>query len=73
MISPRNNKVLDIQEIELCLCPVCAAQFFQSSEHVIRRKDMEQTELDTCTYCDIRSGYDFIITSRRKRMGDDKV
>lgn len=30
--------------IELSLCPVCASQFYQSNEHIIRRSNPFQNE-----------------------------
>lgn len=52
------------QPLELCLCPACAKQFFDSKEYRISRANLLQTDKSTCDYCSVRTGYDFII--RRK-------
>ena len=57
----------------LCLCPICAAQFFNSSEHIIRRINPLNTVKESCTYCQVRSGYDYIITHARKKIGSDRA
>jgi len=28
---------------------------------------------ETCTYCDVRNGYDYIIIKKKKRLGDDRI
>ena len=60
-------------ELLLCLCPVCARQFMNSPNHVITRVDRWQTVRNTCTYCDVRQGYDYRIIRKKKKMGDDRV
>lgn len=59
------------EEMTLCLCPVCASQFFNSPEHVIRRVDPLKKEKDTCAYCELREGYLYRVIHRKKRLGDD--
>ena len=59
----------------LCLCSVCAQQFYDSPGHVIRRADLGQKHTETCTYCNVRTGFDFEIRSReytglKRRDGD---
>lgn len=61
------------EEMLLCLCPTCASQFYNSPVHVIRRVDPLQRAMESCTYCEVRKGYDYRITHRRKRLGDDLV
>jgi len=54
------------EKLLLCLCPTCASQFYYSPEHIIKRVDPYQKDKETCTYCDIRRGYDFEITKKKK-------
>ena len=67
---PRREKEAP-EEMLLCLCPTCASQFYNSPVHVIRRVDPLQRATESCTYCEVRNGYDYRITHRRKRLGDD--
>ncbi|NCB27372.1 MAG: type II toxin-antitoxin system PemK/MazF family toxin [Bacteroidia bacterium] len=60
-------------EMTLCLCPVCASQFYNSPDHIIRRVNPLQSHKETCTYCDVRNGYDYIIIKKKKRLGDDRI
>lgn len=57
----------------LCLCSVCAEQFYNSPGHVIRRADRNQKYKELCTYCNVRTGYDFEVRERDapKRRVDD--
>ena len=50
--------------IELCLCGKCASAFFNTPGHYIKRADKTQTIKDTCTYCNVRQGYDYIVVDR---------
>lgn len=59
-------------DMVLCLCPTCASQFFNSPVHVIRRIDRYQRNKDYCTYCDVRLGYDYRVSLRRKKIGEDR-
>ena len=58
-------------EMVLCLCPVCARQFFNSPDYVIQRIG-PITPKDTCTYCNVRMGRVYRVTAKKKRMGDDR-
>lgn len=49
------------QNMELCLCPKCARQFYNASSQKIRRSDPIQVIMDVCDCCRIRRGYDFIL------------
>ena len=60
-------------EMQLCLCPVCARQFINSPDHVVTRVDRWQKVRNTCTYCNVRQGYDYRIVRKKKKMGDDRV
>ena len=47
--------------MELCLCPRCASQFYNASSQRIKRADPIQVYLDVCDCCRTRRGYDFIL------------
>ena len=47
--------------MELCLCPSCASQFYTASSQRIKRADPIQVYLDVCDCCRTRRGYDFIL------------
>ena len=48
----------------LCLCRTCAENFYGSGAFVLRRVNADQTEKDTCTYCNSRKGFDYEITRK---------
>ena len=50
----------------LCLCRTCAENFYGSGAFVLRRVNSEQTEKDTCTYCNSRKGFDYEIISKNR-------
>ena len=50
----------------LCLCRTCAENFYGSGAFVLRRVNAEQTEKDTCTYCNSRKGFDYEIIPKNK-------
>ena len=52
------------EEMELCLCTVCASAFYSIPSYRIVRKDFDQKVKDVCTYCNCRLGYDFLISKR---------
>lgn len=54
-------------EMELCLCPICASQFFNSPDHIIRRVNPLCDVKDDCTYCQVRQGYDYMIRRVKKK------
>ena len=54
-------------EHEMCLCAKCADQYYQTHEYYIRRRDMNQTVKEKCDFCNTRSGYDFIISSKKEK------
>ena len=55
-------------EMTLCLCPICAAQFYNSPEHIIRRVDPLGAMKDDCTYCQVRKGYDYVVKTKKKKQ-----
>jgi len=57
------------EKLLLCLCPICANQFYNSSEHIIKRVDLNQEIKETCTYCQVREGFDFEITKKKVKRG----
>lgn len=59
-------------EMVLTLCGTCLRQFILSPEHIVRRIDRTQTK-EPCMYCQVRGGYDYRITQKKKRMGDDRL
>lgn len=48
----------------LCLCRTCAENFYGSGAFVLHRVGVEQTEKDTCTYCNSRKGVDYELTRK---------
>ena len=56
-------KKLD-KPILMCLCPVCAKPFYNSKEHFIIRADRDQTIKETCMFCNVRQGYDYLIRKK---------
>lgn len=57
----RIHKKIVGEPMELCLCSRCASQFYNSRHYFIKRADYDQTAKEPCTYCNIRTGYDFLI------------
>lgn len=51
-----NNAIL------LCLCPTCAGEFYNAPGHYIKRADINQTTKSICTRCNVRQGYDFLVS-----------
>lgn len=56
-------KKLD-KPVLMCLCPVCAKPFYNSKEHFIIRADQNQTIKETCMFCNVRQGYDYLIRKK---------
>ena len=55
--SPRRRR--SRHAMEMCLCPRCAQQFYDSPDFFIQRRDLFQIEKDRCTFCSYRTGYDY--------------
>ena len=51
----------------LCLCPICAADFYLSGKYTIRKADEMQVVKDICTYCQVRRGMDYILIKKKIR------
>ena len=56
-------KKLD-KPVLMCLCPVCAKPFYNSKEHFIIRADQDQIIKETCMFCNVRQGYDYLIRKK---------
>ena len=56
-------KKLD-KPVLMCLCPVCAKPFYNSKEHFIIRADRDQTIKETCMFCNVRQGYDYLVRKK---------
>lgn len=59
---------LKYDEVELCLCPACVKQFFETEQFIVRRVDQFSKEKDQCCYCNERSGFDYRIINKQKRV-----
>ena len=60
----------------ICLCAACASAFYNVPTIRIKRADRYQFVKDTCTYCGIRSGYDYIVAPRKvlqRHSGDEAM
>lgn len=60
LIDPVPNK------LTLCLCRTCADNFYGTGAFILRRVNSEQTEKDTCIYCNQRMGYDYEIIPKNR-------
>ena len=49
--------------IELTLCPSCVRQFYNTRNFYVCRVNQYQQERDKCSYCGIRSGWDYIVST----------
>lgn len=54
--------------LTMCLCYTCAEYFRNTGAHRVYRLDPEQTVRDTCTYCNYRSGFDYIIIEKKPKQ-----
>lgn len=57
------------QKLILCLCSTCADNFCSTGAFSLRRVNPNQTEKETCTYCNQRPGYDFEVMPRKRGRG----
>ena len=61
-----NDRGLHEAEV-LCLCPICAANFYLSGKYTIRKADEMQVVKDICTYCQVRRVMDYILIKKKTR------
>lgn len=67
MISCGLSEVKDSRrKMEMCLCPFCVRHFRDVPNQTVRRKDYQQEIKEVCTFCNIRMGYDYVITDVMK-------
>lgn len=52
------------KSILMTLCPVCAKPFYESEEHYIKRADLHQKIKGDCMFCNVRTGYDYLIRKK---------
>ena len=50
--------------ILMTLCPVCAKPIYESDEHYIKRADLHQKIKGDCMFCNVRTGYDYLIRKK---------
>lgn len=55
----------------MCLCPKCRSMFFSTPGCVIKRVDKEQITKDTCTYCNVRLGFDYYVYNKQEQAKQD--
>ncbi len=48
----------------LTLCPRCAAQFYNSASHHIKKAQSHQNVKEVCMFCNVRRGIDYYIYPR---------
>ena len=53
-----------LQKLTLCLCSTCVDNFFGTGAYHLKRVDPNQIEKETCTYCNQRRGYDYIVVKK---------
>lgn len=46
----------------MTLCKTCAQSFLDSNSYALRQVSASQDAKDTCTICNVRTGYDFEVT-----------
>ena len=51
----------------LTLCPRCAAQFYNSASHYIKKAQENQKVKEVCMFCNVRRGVDYYIYSQEYR------
>ncbi len=64
-MSKSKNTRQGIGTILLTLCGRCVQQFRNTGEHIVRRADFKQKTMDTCSYCGLRRGWDYLVKNRR--------
>ena len=66
-LAMKKNRDKNDKPMLLTLCARCAAQFYNSDEHIIRRTNMNQKIKEPCCYCGCRNGWDYSVKRRAKR------
>lgn len=67
-LEMKKNKKHNHSDIMLLtLCARCAAQFYNSGEHIIRRANPNQKFKETCCYFGCHQGWDYKISRRAAR------
>lgn len=56
----------------MTLCSQCADVFFESPYHEIHRLDPLQKNMESCTYCNVRHGYDYTIRPKKNLVQINK-
>lgn len=56
-------RMLD-KPILMCLCPICAKPFYQSSEHFVMRAGQNREKVGACMFCKKRKGYNYLIRKK---------
>ena len=51
----------------LTLCAKCRAEFESSGNNNIRRANPRQEFKEKCTYCNVRDGYDYVVTPKSRK------
>lgn len=51
-------------EMRLCLCYRCAESFRLTGKYKLRRAEPDQVIRDTCDFCMVRSGFDYILVEK---------
>ena len=55
LINPKPKAMM------LCLCHTCVENFFSTGAYYLKRVDPYKTEKETCTYCNQRRGFDYLV------------
>ena len=67
-VGLQKNKPDWSKALELCLCSQCAGQFYNSPDHRIKRSDMNQQFTDSCDFCNVRRGFDFLVLNKNDQQ-----
>ena len=59
LVEPRSKEMM------LCLCPICADNFYSTGAFYLQRVDPHKTEKEVCTYCNHRRGFVYKVISRK--------
>jgi len=59
-----DTKYFNDGKMEMCLCSVCRQHYEDLPDHDIKRLNPKQCIKDTCDLCQVRLGFDYIITHK---------